>query len=181
MLAKLASSCRISDTVVVVAQGYGVPKLEAWKQADNLGALKLLPIQPAKALAHVLATADVLLASIEPDAGEFAVPSKVLSYLCAGRPILLEASQRNLAARIVTRAGAGLVVSPNDDAGFLRAAERLRSDPALRQQMGDSGRGYAERTFDIDSITDGFETLMRQTCAMVGSPVGMPIAVMAAE
>ena len=47
---------------------------------------------------------------IEADAGKFAVPSKVPSYMCAGRPILLAAPKENLAARTVARANAGIVV-----------------------------------------------------------------------
>ena len=92
----------------------------------------------------MLATAaDVLLATIEPEAGTFAVPSKVLSYLCAGRPILLTAPKENLAARIVERANAGIVVDPADATGFLAAALRLRDEPQLCATMGANGRAYA--------------------------------------
>jgi colanic acid biosynthesis glycosyl transferase WcaI len=41
--------------------------------------------------AQVLAASDVLIAIIDSEAGSFAVPSKVQSYLCAGRPVLLAA------------------------------------------------------------------------------------------
>jgi glycosyltransferase involved in cell wall biosynthesis len=122
--------------------------------------MKLLPIQPAQYLADVLATADVLLATIEPDAGTFAVPSKVLSYLCAGRPILLAAPKENLAARIVERTNAGMVVDPADATGFMAAAKRLRDDPQLSAKLGANGRAYAERMFDMRQITDKFERVM---------------------
>ena len=156
LLLKLAQDVEGDASVVVVAQGYGVPELVA-AQAP---AMKLLPIQPAKYLADVLATADVLLATIEPDAGTFAVPSKVLSYLCAGRPILLAAPKENLAARIVREANAGIVVDPDDAAGFLAAAIALRDDTSLRTTMGANGRAYAESVFDMARITDKFETVL---------------------
>ena len=110
---------------------------------------KLLPLQPAEDYTDVLATADVLVALIEADAGMFAVPSKVPSYMCAGRAILLAAPKENLAARIVARAGAGVVVDPSDEAGFVAAARRLRDDPQLRAEFGANGRAYAERMFDM--------------------------------
>ena len=156
LLLKLAQDREADASVVVVAQGYGVPQL----QAAQAPAMKLLPIQPAQYLADVLATADVLLATIEPEAGTFAVPSKVLSYLCAGRPILLTAPKENLAARIVERANAGIVVDPADATGFLAAALRLRDEPQLCATMGANGRAYAERMFDMQHITDKFETVM---------------------
>ncbi|MFL5257904.1 MAG: hypothetical protein ACJ8AI_34495, partial [Rhodopila sp.] len=90
----------------------------------------------------------------------FSVPSKILSYLCAGRPILLAAPEENLAARTVRRARAGFVVAPDNRAAFLEAARILRSDPACRAEMAANGRAYAEQTFDLDRITDRFESIL---------------------
>ena len=149
-----------SGLVVVVAQGVSVKQLRDEQVARRIAPLKLLPIQPAEALPDVLATADVLVAMIEADAGTFAVPSKVLSYMCAGRPILLAAPKANLAARTVEKARAGIVVDPSDEAGFLAAARRLRDDPQLRASLGANGRDYAERTFDMKRITDKFERVL---------------------
>ena len=149
-----------SGLVVVVVQGVGVKQLYDQRAARRIEALRLLPIQPAEVLPDVLATADVLVAMIEADAATFAVPSKVLSYMCAGRPILLAAPKENLAARTVERACAGIVVDPSDEAGFLAAARRLRDDAQLRARLGANGRAYAERTFDMRRITDKFERLL---------------------
>lgn len=149
-----------SGVVVVVAQGVSVKQLHDARDARQIGSLKLLPIQPAEVLPNVLATADVLVAMIEVDAGTFAVPSKVLSYMCAGRPILLAAPKENLAARTVEKARAGIVVDPLDAAGFLNAARLLREDPQLRADLGANGRAYAERTFDMKRITDRFERVL---------------------
>jgi len=160
LLLKLAQQCGSGDSVVVVTQGFGVPLLSAAKAAHSLDSLKLLPIQPAKHLVDVLAAADVLVAMIDSDSGAFAVPSKVLSYLCAGRPILLAAPKENLAARTVERIGAGIVVDPADEAGFMAAADRLRTDARLRAELGANGRAYAERAFDMARITDRFEQVL---------------------
>jgi colanic acid biosynthesis glycosyl transferase WcaI len=160
LLSKLAQRCASGESVVAVTQGFGVPLLSAAKAADQMDALKLLPIQPAKHLVDVLATADVLVAMIDSDSGAFAVPSKVLSYLCAGRPILLAAPKENIAARTVERISAGIVVDPADEAGFLAAADRLRTDARLRAELGANGRAYAERAFDMTGITDRFEKVL---------------------
>ena len=165
LLVKLARRYEAEEIVIVVAQGFGVPQLRAAKAAQDLPSLHLLPLQPAKQLANVMATADVLVATIEADAGTFAVPSKVLSYLCTGRPILLAAPEENLAARTVLRANAGIVVNPDDETGFMLAADRLRSDPHLCAQLRrQRARKYAERVFDMQSrIADRFETMLLMT------------------
>jgi hypothetical protein len=67
----------------------------------------VLDYQPYGQLAEVLATADVLVALLESSAGIFSVPSKVLAYLCAARPLLASMPKENLAARTIERAGAG--------------------------------------------------------------------------
>jgi colanic acid biosynthesis glycosyl transferase WcaI len=107
----------------------------------------------------------VLVAVIEADAGTYSVPSKVQSYLCAGRPILLAAPSENLAARVVARENAGIVVAP-DGSDFMAAAIRLRHDNELRAEQGANGRAYAERAFDMIKIVDAFEETL---CAAIPS------------
>ena len=159
-LLKLAECCVADSMVVAIAQGFGVPLLREAKAARLLPNLTLLPIQPATEFANVLATADVLLATIELEAGVFAVPSKVLTYLCSGRPILLAAPANNLAARIVSSANAGIVVDPRDENGFIAAANHLHANPGLCAALGANGRRYAEETFDIARIADRFELVL---------------------
>ena len=112
----------------------------------------LLPFQDFAALPQVVATGDVLMAVLEPDAGIYSVPSKVLTYLCAGRPLLAAMPAENLASRILTREKAGIVVPAGDRAGFVAAAERLASDPALRAELGRNALAYADRSFDIAAV-----------------------------
>ena len=96
--------------MLVVSEGPGADWLAEHASPDD--ALRLLPYQPYERLPEVLASADVLVAVLEPDAGAFSVPSKVLTYLCAGRPLLGALPADNLAARVVTQSGGGIVVPP---------------------------------------------------------------------
>jgi colanic acid biosynthesis glycosyl transferase WcaI len=142
--------------VVVVSEGIGADWLAARKAAPGLDNLRLLPFQPFARLAEVSATGDVLVAILEPDAGVFSVPSKVLSYCCAGRAILAAVPKANLAARLIEREALGLVVDPADAAGFIAAAAGLVGDAPLRARMGKNALDYARRTFDIDAIATAF-------------------------
>ncbi|MCB8882205.1 glycosyltransferase family 4 protein [Acidisoma cellulosilytica] len=149
--------------IVVVAAGINAQRLAELQRQSPRRNLTLLPLQPAEELPEVLATADVLLAILEEDAGEFAVPSKLLNYLCAGRPILLSAPGDNLATVIMEESGAGLTVTPQDASGFLESAQALHRDDASRQRFGQSGRAYAERHFAIEAIALRFDGIIRQT------------------
>ncbi len=152
-------------TLVVISQGMGAEWLLRKKALHALENLLMLPYQPKSDLPDVYATSDVLVAILEDDAGGFSVPSKVLTYLCAERPLLLAVPADNLAARMVIDAGAGCVVAPNDMESFLQAAEVLLSNPHLRRQMGIAAREYAEQAFDIEQVTDRFLAVFQRATA----------------
>ncbi|HEX8386050.1 MAG TPA: hypothetical protein VF576_07700, partial [Rubricoccaceae bacterium] len=128
--------------------------------ARGLDTLDVRGFKPFAEMPDAMAAADVLAAVLEPDAGVFSVPSKVLAYLCGARPVLLAVPPENLAARIVAREGAGLVVAPDDHAGFLAAAEALFADGDLRATMGRNARAYAESAFPIAAIADRMERVL---------------------
>ena len=50
----------------------------------------------------MMASADVLVAILEPDASRFSVPSKVLTYLCASRAIVGVLPPDNSVAEILS-------------------------------------------------------------------------------
>jgi glycosyltransferase involved in cell wall biosynthesis len=157
--------------VVVVSEGLGAN----WLREHGAGAtnLILLPFQPFDRLSEVLASADVLLVILEPTAGAYSVPSKVLTALAAGRAVLGAIPPSNLAARIIERVDAGVVVRPEDPAGFIEAGRSLLASPSRRDAMGRAGRAYAESEFQIGAITDRFEWIARDLVPPSPQTVGV--------
>ena len=118
----------------------------------------MLPFQPFDQLPDVMGSADVLVALLDPAAGGFSVPSKALTYLCAGRAILASIPTENAAARLIgDRASAGIVVDADDTGAFLAGARELVENGELRSRLGIAGRRYAEATFDRRHIAASFE------------------------
>lgn len=146
--------------LLVISQGEAVRWLESQAQEKRLGSLRTLPFQPLERLAEVMASADVLLAILEPDAGVFCVPSKVLTYMCAGRAILAAIPAENLAARLIVDHGMGLNSDPRDTARFVANAMQLAEDGRVRDSMGGRARQYAESNFDIRKIGSRFASLL---------------------
>src|SRR5204863_5869685 len=98
LLLKLAKGLQHA-IVLVISEGAGTAWLK--RHATAIPNLHLLPFQPEEALSDVFATADMVLVTLQEDAGEFSVPSKVLTYMAAGRPILASMPANNLAARTI--------------------------------------------------------------------------------
>lgn len=147
--------------LVVLSQGPGADWLREKKAVFELDNLLVQGFVPFEKMPQVMGAADVLVAILEADAGVFSVPSKVLAYLCGGRALLLSIPSENLAARIVRGHEAGLVIEAGDLEGFVAAASKLASDGALRARLGANARRYAEQTFDIESIAERFEQVLR--------------------
>ncbi len=151
--------------VVVVSEGLGASWLNGKAKEFGLKNIKIFNYGPFEQIPDIMGTADVLTAVLEPDAGTYSVPSKVLAYLCAGRPVVLAMPSDNLAARIVTSNHAGVCIDPNDTADYVRVTVDLLNEPSTRQQMGLAGRRYAEQSFGIQKIADGFEANLSRICS----------------
>lgn len=164
LLVALAQEFRAVEDIriVVVTEGIGHDVLAAEKARLGLDNLILLGFQPYEVLPDVIASGDVLVVLLETDAGIYSVPSKVLTYCCAGRAILGAIPPENLAARLIGREQAGLVASPDDAAAFAAAARSLMASAAERARLAAGGRAYAERSFDIETIADRFEAVLLQ-------------------
>ena len=146
--------------IVVVSEGLGAEWLKNERDKLGLNNLILIAFQPFAQLSHVLASADILVAILEADAGVFSVPSKVLTYMCAGRPMVLAVPKENLAAKIISRNHAGLVVDPGDVSAFISAVETLASDGSLPETLSHNALSYARNTFDIERIGSQFEKVI---------------------
>lgn len=146
--------------VVVVSQGEKAEELNKKALAMNLSNLIVYPFQPNEVYSQVLGAADVLVSILNVDAGVYSVPSKVLTYFCAGKPMLLSVPFENAAARKVMQANAGLVSSPDDVKLFLKNAQILYTNNILRVQMSQNARKYAEKEFDSNNILNQFMVLL---------------------
>jgi glycosyltransferase involved in cell wall biosynthesis len=121
-----------------------------WAAGLGLGdRLELLPFVDHRRTLELQRDSEALLLLL-PEVGERGrdVPSgKLYEYLAAGRPILAAVPPGGAAANLVERAGAGIVVSPNDVAGQARALgdlverrrrralEPVRLEPGLRREL----------------------------------------------
>jgi glycosyltransferase involved in cell wall biosynthesis len=97
---------------------------------------------PLEDVPSILSASDALLVSLSahPTFRDF-VPSKMVDFMATGRPIILAAAGES--ARILTEAGAGLVVQPEDPDEIVRAVHWLSAHPAEASAMGQRGRDYA--------------------------------------
>lgn len=161
LLLDLLDKCRqrgVPASLLVVSEGVGADDLRA--AAGDRADVQVLGYQPAEDMSEVLGSADVLVALLEPDAAQFSVPSKVLSYLSVGRPIVALVPEGNPAAQDVNLAG-GCAAEPTAD-GASTAADwiaQVSKDPRDLAARAARARSLAEERFDIASIGARFEDI----------------------
>lgn len=109
---------------------------------------------PVKNMPAFMARAEALLVTLS-DQTVFrqTIPSKVQSYLAAGRPIL--ASLNGEGADLVAAAGAGLCSPAEDGKALADNVRRLHAmSPEQRAILGANGRRHYERHFALDVLID---------------------------
>ena len=146
---------KLGGVVVVVSQGYGRELLEkSENKRENIDLKDFLPIPE---LAQLFSDASVLLAVLEPEASTFSVPSKIMSYLSAGKPIVASIDPRNASAAILNATGAGFVVSPDSSADdFSQAVAKIISNAQLAISMSDASAKYSQNNFDSAKAAEFF-------------------------
>ena len=120
--------------------------------------VRVRPPVPHADFPALLASADAHLV-IQRRVGAGAnFPSKIASYLASGRPIVASMSFDSPAAQLLRTSGAALLVPPEEPASLAAAIERLRREPALREQLGSRGREFALQLFDREASLRSLES-----------------------
>jgi colanic acid biosynthesis glycosyl transferase WcaI len=158
LLADLAEACNddADVSVVVISSGPGADWLRAQALTRRLGNLHVLPFVDYSMIATTLQAAEILLAILEPAAARFSVPSKILTYACAGRPVVVAMSEGNASARLIRDVGFGTVTPPGDSSAFVNAVRTLLGQPQDAADLGRRGRAYAETNFAMPVIETRF-------------------------
>jgi colanic acid biosynthesis glycosyl transferase WcaI len=140
---------------LLVGDGNERSGLEALVRTRRLANVSFLPLQPEDAVSEMLAAADLLLLSQRPTVTDAVVPSKLLTYLAAGRPVLAAVAPGSTAARLVEASGGGIVVPPDDPAALAGAIEQWRTDASAA--MGQRGRRYVTDHYGRQRILGQYE------------------------
>ena len=94
---------------------------------------------------------------------EDALPTKLLEYMAAGRPVV--ASAAGDVARLLERSGAGIACAPGDTAALAAGIRALIRDPLRARAMGTNGARHVREHYSRDAFVD---TLERLAVALAG-------------
>jgi putative colanic acid biosynthesis glycosyltransferase WcaI len=146
---------------VIVGEGEERALVAEETKGRRLDNLLLLPLQPVAGLRQVYAGADLLLLNQKAAVKDAVIPSKLLTYMASGQPVLTAAHADSVASRLIREAGCGVVVCPEDPPALVAGALAMRANLALRDAMGKNGRRYVEKNYNKAQVLAGYDQFFR--------------------
>ena len=153
---------------LLVGDGAMRAQLESRLRALDLQNVRMLPLLPRESFLRLLAAADVCLVTQQRTVADVVFPSKVVTLLAAGKPVIASVSAASAVARTIVEADAGIVVTPEDPSALANAVDALLADPEKRLQMKTHARQYARKRWDHDAILQDLEQAITRAASGLG-------------
>jgi len=147
---------------LLVGTGEERPLIAGEIARRRLENIRLLPLQPVEGLAEMYSAADILLLNQKAAVKDAVIPSKLLTYMAAGRPVLAAVSEKSEAARQIQNAQCGVQISAEDPAAMVEAVSQLRQDVLFRRRLGSNSRAYAIRNFTKQKVLLEYDALFHR-------------------
>jgi colanic acid biosynthesis glycosyl transferase WcaI len=117
--------------------------------------VSFLPLLETEDFRGLLAASDVCLLTQQKSVSEIAFPSKIVTYLAAGRPVIASVNPSCEVAQTIRESGAGKIAAPEDGAALLDAIREFR-DSDLRE-YGQNAQEYANRRWSSARVLGHLE------------------------
>lgn len=144
---------------IIVGDGKERANIEDLVRRLGLSNLSIIDVVPKDEVGHMLAAADVCIATLlNIPMLSTGYPNKVLDYMAAGRPVVLGID--GVMRRAVEGAGAGFFAPPGNDEAIADAVLTLSQNRELARQMGRNGRACVEKEFNRDIQAQKFVELI---------------------
>jgi putative colanic acid biosynthesis glycosyltransferase WcaI len=133
---------------IFVGDGAMRHELQLHARARSLHNVLFLPLLDAAEFHQMLAATDIALITQQRVVSNIVFPSKTVTLLCAGCPVIASVNAESEVARAVVRSQAGEVVAPEDAGALYEAIDRLSRSPETLARMSTQARQFAEENWD---------------------------------
>ncbi len=117
------------------------------------GKIKYLPFQPTEVFQSILHVVDITLVTMNPRSGIGSVPSKIYSYMAAGKPIFAAVPLDSEVYRLISALDCGKVSTAFNPAAILNTINEMITSEHLGS-MGARGKKFVERYCNVKNNVD---------------------------
>lgn len=147
---------------LIVGDGVEKDRLIIKAEKMNLTNVTFLPMQPRDVYSQVLHTSDICLSTLNKEVKTPVVPSKILSIMAVGKPLIACMDMQGDAPEIVKKAKCGFVFPAGSSKGLADAIIQLYNNRELCDRYGKNGHDYCVEHFSLDICTNKYTQLFKQ-------------------
>ena len=151
----------VGDGIIFLLVGEGAEKAMLKERAAREGIKNVIfwDQRPRSEIADVCAAANICLVLLRgKQLFKSVIPSKIFEFMGAGRAIhtTVDGESRT----IIERAGAGVFSPPEDVDAFVATLQRCAASPGDLDELGKSGRQYAETNYSRPALAARYAELL---------------------
>jgi hypothetical protein len=145
--------------LVIAGDGAERGALESLARSRGLAAVRFEGRVSRDRVPDVLASADIAVLSLRDlPLFEDALPTKMLEYMAAAKPVVAAAAGQ--VAELLATVEAGVACPPEDPDALAEAIRLVASDPERARRMGRNGRHYVEERLSRRVFVDRLEEVL---------------------
>jgi colanic acid biosynthesis glycosyl transferase WcaI len=119
-----------------------------------------LPLLDANEFRGFLKASDICLVTQQKTVSDMVFPSKTVTYLAAGCPVIASVNRHSEVARTIEESQAGLVVEPENPHALLSAIQELRLGDLNRYEA--NAQQYASRRWSSERVLGFLDAKLRE-------------------
>lgn len=150
LLLEAARLLQSRPEILFVLCGEGPAKKELVESAAALPNVRFLELQSVEKLNELVNLADAHLLPQLANAADLVMPSKLITMLASGKPVIAGANPGTQISQILENIGR--LIPPENAAALAESLIQLCEDPAECLRLGNLGRAYACQHFDKENL-----------------------------
>lgn len=140
----------------IVGDGAAKPTIQKLVQQKGLKNISMHPLCGREEFPDMLASVNLLLAPQRKEVTDIVVPSKLISYLCSGTPIIATADPDSESARILQGNKVGYVLPPEDAQTLASKILEVRDSPVESLALAKQGVAFVSEEFSNEHVRDKY-------------------------
>ncbi len=150
---------------LLVGDGADRQRIQRRAAEMELRNVRFLPLLGQEDFRGLLAASGVCLITQQQSVSEVAFPSKIVTYLAAGRPIVASVNPECEIARIIRESATGRIVKAEHPDALLVAIREMRGEDL--QKLGENARGYASQRWSSVRVLRNLERSLEAAAGLV--------------
>lgn len=144
--------------MVFVGEGFALDTLR--ENSHGINNIHFFPHQPVNIVRKMIADADLGVVSLTAGIYQFAFPSKTMTYLAEGCPLLVLVEPESELAHFVESSNIGIHITPDQPNSIANAIESIYLDEKRKQKMKSTAKKIGEKMFSEVSVLETWTSLV---------------------